>query len=180
MKLIKLIYACSFIILTSNANANNLNTSLVTCTNIKINTDRLACFDQLMSKYKVQSDITGEKATVHSKIYNNKNKENVNKPTLVPKANIVNEFGAAHLQVNKDKAEENTSIILTISKIKKNAYKQLVISFKNGQIWQQKDSGYFKLKSGEEVKLTKGALGAIYLKKNDENSNRSIRVKRVK
>lgn len=92
---------------------------------------------------------------------------------------LVDDFGKE--QIKKTTAEhvrDIKHIRLTISDLSKNPYGKWNISFENGQKWQQKDSIKLNLKKGQQVTLSKGALTAIYLQK--ENSSKRIKVKRLR
>jgi hypothetical protein len=176
MKVTNCFYIVLLVLLTSPANADNLATSLSNCSKVEQDLERLSCFDLLSAQYKTQAATNAPKGPTKNMVKDSISKALAAKP--VPSE--VLEFGASHIKNNDNDAEEIEFIVLTASKVEKDAFDKLVLSFENGQIWQQKDSRYFRMKKGEEVKLSKGALGAIYLKKNDESSNRSIRVRRLK
>ena len=87
-------------------------------------------------------------------------------------------FAKNHLKkIAGNKAEISNEITATIIQAKKMLRGQWQVSLNNGQKWQQKDTVYLKLTSGDEVILEEGALGAFYLKK--LTSNRRIRVRRI-
>jgi hypothetical protein len=162
----------------NSASAFNIEASLSNCAKISKNEDRLACFDLLSNKFKI---LPIDKKTAPKVMANTKNKKHVQEKVIIArnKETTIEAFGASHLKNKHTESKETQSIVLTISKIKKNAHKELIISFENGQVWQQKDSSYFKIEAGNKVQLTKGALGSIYLKKTGD-SKRRIRVKRIK
>ena len=128
------------------------------CSKISQDTARLVCFDQLTQVN--------------------------NSPELVPQitamtAAQVDDFSKSHVKkTDEEKAKEILSISLTISKLEKTVRGQWRLTFKNGQKWQQKDTAKLRLTQGDLVVITKGALGAVYLQK--ENTNKRIKVKRLK
>ncbi|MCL2918587.1 hypothetical protein [Shewanella litorisediminis] len=94
-------------------------------------------------------------------------------PVSQPAPAMEDSFG----KVKKTEAEPER-IELVISALETDAYNNLKISFTNGQVWKQTDGRKFKLKTGENVYIEKGALGAFYL--GLESRNTTIRVKRLK
>ncbi|MBU2869559.1 hypothetical protein [Colwellia sp. E2M01] len=91
---------------------------------------------------------------------------------------IKDNFAKEHLKKSDvERANEIKKVTLTISDLSKNPYGKWIIYFENQQKWQQKDSNQLSLKVGQRVTLTKGALSAIYLQK--ENTTKRIKVKRL-
>ena len=128
------------------------------CGQISDSTARLACFDQLTTK---QSSTRENPATIQLT------------------AQQVDTFAKEHVEKTADeKANEILSISLTIRKLEKDVRGKWKISFDNGQKWQQKDTTKLKLKQGDKVILTKGALSSVFLRK--ENTNKRMKVKRLK
>ena len=173
MKLLPSTCFLSLMLLIPTSNASTLKDSILVCSTIKLNTDRLNCFDLISKRFNTKHTV--KKSKEFSNTQNNITKQ------LTPikkKENIVNEFGSSHLKTNKSKT--NDTISLTLIKSTKTARKELVFFFENGQVWQQKGNEYFRVKPGDTLKLTKGSLGVIYMKKDSKNSKRKIRVKRIK
>jgi hypothetical protein len=140
------------------ANEEALTAKVEQCSKITKDQDRLHCFDQLVTKKSNVSTVV---------------------PTTVLTAQQLDTFAKEHVQETAaEKAQEITSISLTISKLKKSPRGEWNISFSNGQKWKQKDGSRMKLKVGEEVSLNKGALGVVYLE--NENTNKRMKVKRIK
>jgi len=150
----------SFLLLPQVVSANEaeLTAKLQLCSEINQNEARLSCFDQLASK-QADEELAAQKTGLT--------------------AQQVDDFSKGHvIKTDEQRAKEINSITLTISKLTKTAQKQWKITFENGQKWLQKDGNRMKLKIGEVVTLHKGALGAVYLQK--ENANKRIKVKRLK
>jgi len=161
MKLIHGVFFMFFFM--GNLQANTLNISLINCSKIDDKTSRLTCFDKL---------------TTSLDILKNSNIELVHSSKNVSKNDKVEIFGAKHLKHNGLNSDKENKIILTVKSIKKDAYKKLILTFVNGQVWKQSNEVFFSVKPGDKVKLQEGALGAISL--NKQGTNRSIRVRRVK
>ncbi len=153
------------------------------CAQITIDEKRLFCFDNLSQK-KLKTEIkptelkaaepniivTPEVLVTPEIIDAKKN----NEPTDKQIDNFSKELVK---KTTAEKAEEITSLTVTISALKKLMRGSWVITFNNGQKWQQKGSERIKLKVGELVILKKGLLTSVFLHK--QNSNRSIKIKRL-
>ena len=140
------------------ASEEALTVKVQQCSQITQDQDRLSCFDQLVTKKT-------RVATV------------LPKPDLT--AQQLDNFAKEHVEKSaEEKANEITSITLTISKLNKSPYGKWNINFSNGQKWKQKDSARLRLKEGDIVVLTKGILGSFFLQK--ENTTKRIKVKRLK
>lgn len=170
---------------TFSVSASTLKMELDRCAQISENVTRLACFDNLTTTVTLptavvstknssisdtKSSIAGTKAMVSNAPI---------KPVVAPTVNKDDSFGAEHL-IRKSASQEIKQVVFTVAKLTKGPHKKWRFTFKNGQIWKQTDNNHFRIKVDDSVILKKGALGAIYMKKNSEASNRSIRVKRVK
>jgi len=147
---------------TVTAETVDLVSKVKACSQISDNKSRLTCFDALSNASRTV-ETSKPIPTVNSSV----------------SEQAIDEFAKSHVQkTEEEEAKEVTTITLTISKLSKTVRDQWKISFVNGQKWQQKDSTRLKLTEGARVILTKGALGAVYLQK--ENSNKRIKVKRLK
>jgi hypothetical protein len=140
------------------AKETELSDKVQACSQMSQDTTRLACFDQLT--HISNSTILAPKKTALT-------------------ATQVDDFSKEHVQkTDEEKANEILSISSTISQLTKTSRGQWKLTFDNGQKWQQKDTAKLKLKQGDKVTLTKGALSAVFLQK--ENMNKRIKVKRLK
>lgn len=154
-----------------SVNADTLDTELAKCGQVKDSLARLVCYDDLVKTAslpavsKKQSIVTVPRTKTV--------------PVTAPIVSKEESFGAEHLK-KTNVSEEDLQVVFVVEKLKKDSYGKWHFTFKNGQQWKQSDSGYFKVNVGESVILKKGVLNAVYLKKNDVESNRKIRVKRVK
>jgi len=84
-------------------------------------------------------------------------------------ANSIDSFGF------DSQIDEMTS---NVERIRERPYGELIIYLENGQIWEQKHlDRRFRLKEGELVTITKGAVAGYRL---SGDSNRSIQVERLK
>jgi hypothetical protein len=156
------------------------------CVKISQDTARLACFDKITEKFSSKS-VEANTTQVVTQQIGDASKEQIEQlssksvaaNTAQVKTQQVDDFSKEHIEKTaEEKANEVLSISLTVNSLKKVGRGQWKITFKNGQQWQQKDTTRFKLKEGDKVTLTKGALGSVFLKK--ENQNKRMKVKRLK
>lgn len=159
-----------------------ISTELQQCAQVTDNFARLTCFDKLAIKHSGKT-VAPAKAAVPKPPKSAEIVAPVSKPKPTVKqattSKEVDEFAKSHLgKSEQEKAEEITEISAQITELSKTAHGYWKITLDNGQQWQQKDSYSFSLKVKQDVVLSKGALGAIYLKK--AGSNKRIRVRRLK
>ncbi len=158
-------------LLSLTTQAETLTKNLAQCRVIPNSIERLACFDGLADQ-----TTKAISSTVHSNTALPKAKTSIDRERVTSK---VDTFGAEHFKKPK-MTEEELQIVLTVAKLEKDQYGKLRITFENGQYWKQTDNHHFRLKVGDSVVLKKGMLNSIYLKKNQSDSNKKIRVKRLK
>ncbi|WP_371193638.1 hypothetical protein [Glaciecola sp. SC05] len=91
--------------------------------------------------------------------------------------NLIDRFGAEDLDID-DKNEELTRIDSVIEAVTENKRNIRTFTLANGQIWRETESSRLRIKDGMSVYIEKGAFSAHFLGK--EDSNRRVRVKRVK
>ncbi|QBG36232.1 hypothetical protein [Litorilituus sediminis] len=159
-----------------------ISTELQQCAQVTDNFARLTCFDKLAIKHSGKT-VAPAKAAVPKPPKSAEIVAPVSKPKPTVKqattSKEVDEFAKNHLaRTSEQRAQELTEISAKIAKLDKTARGLWKISLDNGQQWQQKESYSFSLQVGQDVVLSKGALGAIYLSK--VGSNRRIRVRRLK
>jgi hypothetical protein len=169
---------------TFNSQADTLN-KFKKCAVIEDNKERLSCYDGVLKildsglidnkKNNVLKPITITAKTIEPKQENNSAIPQVNpkpkkkgKQDQFVKAQIIKPEGRVDVSFEQ--------VLFTVKSVKKIIHNKLLITFKNGQVWKQSDSGYLKLSSGDHVKLIKGKRDVIYLKK--EGKNKRIEVKR--
>ncbi|EKT4487587.1 MULTISPECIES: hypothetical protein [Shewanella] len=141
---------------------------LAQCASLSDKLDRLICYDELAAKV-THAKVTPTEAAVVAAAPVAKSVQ----------ADPVADFGADNLEstIQASKKNEVAKIFLTISKVGKDPYGALKISFSNGQVWKQTDSRNFRLESGQKVYIEKAALGSFLL--GTEGRNSTIRVKRL-
>lgn len=166
--IILLLSSISFYLASPVSHAKNnsdLLFNLTHCSTILSDKARLACFDMFVPDTAKQTVVT---------------------PTVIVSASVdnqltkqkqVDDFAKEHLKETKEE-QGSTSLSATVGELKKSLRGQWIIYLENGQKWQQKDQASIKLTVGNKVRLEKGAMGSVYLYK--EDSHRSIKVKRLK
>lgn len=150
-----IIFSLFLIVPPSEAKKLSLVEQVSTCSQITSNEARLSCFDKLTT-----------------------NTGSVQQANQLSTQQI-DAFAKEQVKLDKDEqAQELTSISATVATLSKTVHGQWKMTFENGQKWLQKDSTKLSLKVGQQVVISKGALGVIFLQK--ANSNKRIKVKRLK
>jgi hypothetical protein len=158
-------------LVSMSATAGTLNTELAKCSQVKDSLARLVCFDDL-AKTASLSPVSEKQSSTSVPIAK---KSARIEPIVSKEAN----FGAEHLK-KTNVSEDDLQVVFVVEKLKKDQYGKWRFTFKNGQQWKQSDSSHFRVNIGESVLLKKGFMDAVYLKKNKADSNKKIRVKRIK
>ena len=158
-------------LVSMSVSADSLNAELAKCAKIQDSLARLVCFDDL-AKTASLSPVSEKQSSTSVPIAK---KSARIEPIVSKEAN----FGAEHLK-KTNVSEDDLQVVFVVEKLKKDQYGKWRFTFKNGQQWKQSDSSHFRVKIGESVLLKKGFMDAVYLKKNKADSNKKIRVKRIK
>lgn len=158
-------------------NDSELRLKLNHCSSIESDNGRLVCFDKLVQSSAKQSIVAATAATAATAV----TAVTAVVPSIGDSKTVeqkkVDDFAKEDLKKTKEE-QGPSSIFATVTKVNKSLKGQWIIYFENGQKWQQTNTARIKLKIGNKVRLEKGALGAVYLYR--ENSHRSIKVKRLK
>ncbi|WP_077284383.1 hypothetical protein [Cognaticolwellia aestuarii] len=165
-------------LLSLTTQAESLNDGLINCTKITNSSARLSCFDKLASVV-TSSNISIEKSTTTVSTAKASVAAPRPTPTPSPVVDKVANFGLEHIE-KPNKSDEDAEIVFVIASLKKDPYGKYRFTFENGQQWKQTDSSRLKVRVGESVVLRKGFMDSIFLKQNKADSNKEIRVKRLK
>lgn len=171
MKNIALIFLIMYTLFTYPARAQNLTLLLVKCSEIQDDLKRLVCFDNLAASQAANA--------ISNKTSNAKINESRN--TLERKVTELSAgFGSEHIKKSAKATNEVHQVLFFVDQVTQDQFEKFRITFTNGQQWKQTDDGTIRLKVGDKVLLTKGVFGAVYLKQSNIDSNRKIRIKRIK
>lgn len=141
-------------LVTSNmAQADDVK-SLLECTKIADDKERLACFD-VATKKSIEAGVT---------------QVPVAKAPLTREEQIDN-FGQTQLRSSpvkavreeaKEKQDGMTKITLKVVKVSLNQLKQFILYMDNGQVWKQREGNKIRLPRGEfDVEIKKNRLGSF-------------------
>ncbi|QBL08100.1 hypothetical protein E0Z06_00525 [Rheinheimera sp. D18] len=134
---------------------------------------RLSCYDSIAISSAYSSPVsTDNKPVIHE------SHPAVMQPAPTQTSATNNKDAESTFGIEHKKSSEQITdkISMTVKEISKTIHNKLVVAFTNDQVWQQTSAEYYPIKLGEQHYIQRGALGAFYLK-NDQN-NRSTRVKR--
>ncbi|MCL1126312.1 hypothetical protein [Shewanella surugensis] len=132
---------------------------LMQCSSVSDKLDRLICYDKLTDAVKAGKNVTSAQLSAKDST-----------PKILT---VEDSFGLKE----KPKDEQIEKIYARVTKVDKNVYGALKITFDNGQVWKQTDARYFKVKIDETLFIKTGALGSFMLGR--DNQNTTIRVKRL-
>ena len=154
---------------------------------------RLACYDRELNR-RASTDapavaIPAGAASTASAASGSKGAGSAAAVSAAPVAAVAeavphNDFGVRGSEVARQREQQQPddpqAALLTakVTEVSKQARGELVITLENGQVWlQKKVESYFPLKSGDQIHISPGALGAYWLK---APSGRSTPVTRVR
>lgn len=177
--------------IVSAASYADMPNELVACADIDNKELRLQCFDDYMLKQSNgQSTVTAEipKPLVLSSAPENETLISTAVPPAIDttqKQELIEQheeqklkqnFGLEHKKTTVEEATESLS--LTIAKAKKSVHGKWTLTFTNEQKWVTISSERMKFKAEQEVIISRGMFNSFMLKL--QNSNRSVKVKRIK
>jgi len=164
-------------VLSTQVQAGDLQSSLQACAQQSDSLKRLVCFDKLAQSASVsRSEVSAASKSAEPMAAPQPVTSVASATSSVAAPKAEQTFGAERVYAKKEQVEE---VRFTVKSVTKNARGKLKITFENGQTWQQKDSGAFtKFSPGEIAVIKRGVFDSFYMKK--EDSNRTIRVKRIK
>jgi hypothetical protein len=135
--------------------------SLIACTRLTADTERLACFDRAMTETR---------------------KISPRQPPTPAAPTAEQEFGLSSKQVlgleaGPDRARTPTQLHAHIVSVSRSPTDRQVFVLDNAQTWQQIElDPEFAVRTGQEVTISKGALGSFWLA---IDSHRATRVQRI-
>jgi len=173
---------CSLCLTIGLAQAQSASETLVNCSKEQDSLKRLVCYDRLATGLNKPVQTVLPKVAKMAK--NPPADLKVSKvstaaePARVKEAEKI-KMAADNFGIKRKTEREDTAdkIYAKVSVITKGPYKNLLLTLDNGQRWKQTESGYLRLKVGEQVYVERGALGSFFLSTDDVN--RRLRVKRI-
>ncbi|MDP5134000.1 MAG: type VI secretion protein [Paraglaciecola sp.] len=161
------IYAL-FLFVSAGALSQTLDKQLADCRIINDATKRLVCYDNIAKPATpVENPRPVEALTESASV------KQVEAQSRTDER--VKNFGLEQKIAAEQELDEK--LYSTISELKTDLRKKLILQLENGQVWRQSDSQIFRVKEGDKIYLERGALGSFFLGK--EGINKRIRVKRI-
>jgi len=166
-----------------------LENQIINCQSITSNEQRLACFDRIelvvvKSAAPVATPVaTAEAESASSAVATAPIAAAVPVATTATVAEAaaapsqaIEEFGLEHKRVQQEAPQE--SLTLTLAKVGKTPYGELIFTFENGQVWRQVIKEAFTASIGESYQLQRGAFNSFFI--NKEGQFKKTRVRRDK
>lgn len=190
-------------LLTSNAAFSAVDAPLQQCAKVTDDTQRLACFDNYIAAQtmpveqakvaaqqpKVAPVPAPETSTAVPFLLSSEDDEpdlisgpkspqqQSSEPSVaVTQKSIEDNFGFEHKKTKEEL--ENEALQFTIAKAKKSVHGKWTITFTNEQKWTTLSNERMKFKAGQTAIISRGMFNSFSLKL--PNSNRSVKIKRVK
>lgn len=139
----------------------------------------LACFDRLAQCSAIEQD--GLRLACYRSGGKASTLDSAGKPAdgvqVAAKASIEEAYPVAG-GVAREEEREAPVISAKVTKAERNAHKRFYIWLDNGHVWREKERSRFRYEEGTEITVSKGALGANYLKVNGKTG--LVLVERVK
>ena len=166
-----------------------LENQIINCQSITSNEQRLACFDRI--ELVVVKSAAPVATPVATAVAESASSAVATAPVAaaVPVATTatvaeaapapsqaIEEFGLEHKRVQQEAPQE--SLTLTLAKVGKTPYGELIFTFENGQVWRQVSKEAFTASIGESYQLQRGAFNSFFI--NKEGQFKKTRVRRDK
>lgn len=177
MKLVTFGLIAAVQIFASVAQAETLSDAMQACSKVDNSLKRLVCYDKLVTRMKGMQDSdlpeflqSRPRAPVASQgpaeVYTRTPAQRTQEDT----------FGMENQIAQESKAELN-EIVAAVQKVETYGRKRLQLTLDNGQVWRQSTGDTIRVKLGDTVVISRGVLGAFYLRK--QGKNKKILVKRA-
>lgn len=170
-----------------------LENQIINCQSITSNEQRLACFDRI--ELVVAKSAAPVATPVATAVAESASSAVATAPVAAPVAaavpvattatvaeaaaassQAIEEFGLEHKRVQQEAPQE--SLTLTLAKVGKTPYGELIFTFENGQVWRQVSKEAFTASIGESYQLQRGAFNSFFI--NKEGQFKKTRVRRDK
>ncbi len=166
-----------------------LENQIINCQSITSNEQRLACFDRIeLVVAKSAAPVATPVATAVAESASSAvatapvaaampvaTTATVAEAAAAP-SQAIEEFGLEHKRVQQEAPQE--SLTLTLAKVGKTPYGELIFTFENGQVWRQVSKEAFTASIGESYQLQRGAFNSFFI--NKEGQFKKTRVRRDK
>ena len=181
MRFSPLLFVFALLLIPGQSQAETLAEAVEKCRLVSNSLKRLVCYDQLAQRANTLED------SDLAELYNNRPvyrevqvPVDGQRPAPAPQARDPESSFGLELEIQREakrKSEKEVSeITAVVGKVEESLRGKLIITLADGQVWRQTDNEDLKIKAGQTVTISRGMLGAFYLKKQGTNSR--IRVKR--
>jgi hypothetical protein len=162
--------------------ADRTTDALLACANESEDAQRLRCFDAVVANLRKAPAAPAATAAAPPPAAAAPSRTAAapapaaSSPTPASAPTAEQRFGARG-DISPDKHEEIDELTGTVTEIGTKPHGELIVTLDNGQVWAEKQSGSkVKLKTGDTVKIERGAMGSYTLIAN----GRSSKVSRIR
>lgn len=168
-----------FLMMPSLSHAETLAEAMEKCRLVNNSLKRLVCFDQLAQRANTLEDSDLQEFYANRPVVQPRPNAGEDDQTLPPRpvTKTQNTFGL-ETKIKRDEQEEQPELVAVVGKVETNGNYKLVITTEDGMVWTQTDTNKIKLRTGDEIIISRGMFSSFLLKK--VGSKKSIRVRRNK
>jgi biotin carboxyl carrier protein len=161
--------------------ADRATAALLTCANESDDAQRLRCFDAVVANLRTAPAAPAATAAAPSPAAAAPSRAAASAPAAASpppaSAPTAEERFGARGEISPDRHQEIDELTGTVTEVGTKAHGELIVTLDNGQVWAEKQSGSkVKLKTGDTVKIERGAMGSYTLIAN----GRSSKVSRIR
>ncbi|WP_420934806.1 hypothetical protein ACOJR9_02290 [Alteromonas sp. A081] len=166
--------------------AESIGKAIEKCRSTEDSLKRLMCFDRMAKSISQYNDVDMQISDVQAIPKANPKSPTATKvPAVSPSAAAaphkmeeIDPKASFGLSKKRTPVDEVSEVALTIAELSKGIRGEQVITFSNGSQWQQVDTAFLKLETGQSVTIEKGLFGTFFL--GVEGLNTRLKVKRLK
>lgn len=158
------------------AQAETLAEAMEKCRVVSNSLNRLVCYDQLAQRANNLEDSDLQEFYAQRPVGAPPTARAPQQPRGAQPPKPESTFGL-EAQIQREKSDTLPEITAVVGKVEKAPKGKLIITLDDGQVWRQTDTETLRLKSGDTVVISRGMIGAFYLKKT--SGKKRIRVKRA-
>lgn len=177
MRFSLILFVFPLLLIPGQSQAETLAEAMEKCRLVSNSLKRLVCYDQLAQRANTLEDSDLVELYNNRPVYREVQVPvDGQRPAPAHQAKDPESSFGLELEIQREAKKEVSEITAVVGKVEESPRGKLIITLADGQVWRQTDGESLKIKAGQTVTISRGMLGAFYLKK--QGSNSRIRVKR--